>query len=336
MTDVHKHLPKIVKLVRSAFMAVPHDVDILAWEAARQGMHAQLRELLPSSYGIGSGPINNAQGHCSHAPDIVIYDKTRAAAEQSAEGSYNLKSVLAVLQFSMALNLAGPDAAIDVIQSVKRLQPYRAIPIAGKEAPDLSTRTERIPKQAFPLGIVLARGPLPELEHEERCLQLAELISLYAIGERPDYIYMLDWDVYYRNPVLDGRGLRGYELGICREPDHQNAERCYTCKERFFRQHFYYLHMCPLCGDLNYVKRRQTADLHGYVGLITGGRLSIGQAAALKLLRAGATIIVTTRFPHDAARRYASESDFADWCERLEIYGKLLKCNRSTLSPPPS
>ncbi|WP_236022972.1 SDR family NAD(P)-dependent oxidoreductase [Dictyobacter formicarum] len=302
-------------------MAVPHDADALAWEAARQGMRAQLRELLPSSYGIGSGPINNSQGQSSRVPDIVIYDQTRATSEPSAAGSYSLKSVLAILQFSMELNLTGPDSAMEVIRSVKHLQPYRVIPIVKKEVADLSTRTERIPKQAFPVGIVLARGSLPELEHEERCRHLAEFISQYELGERPDYIYLLDWGVYYRNPALDGRGLKGYELSICREPDHQNAESCYVCKERFFRQHFYYPHMCPRCGDLNYVKRRQTADLRGYVALITGGRLRIGQAAVLKLLRAGATVIVTTRFPHDAARRYASQPDFADWCERLEIYG---------------
>src|SRR4029079_2135544 len=41
----------------------------------------------------------------------------------------------------------------------------------------------------------------------------------------------------------------------------------------------------------------------------------------IKLLRAGAHLIVTTRFPRDAAARYAQESDFADWQHRLEIYG---------------
>ena len=56
--------------------------------------------------------------------------------------------------------------------------------------------------------------------------------------------------------------------------------------------------------------RRATST--GRVALVTGARVKIGYQAALMLLRAGATVIATTRFPHDAARRYASEPDFAD------------------------
>jgi NAD(P)-dependent dehydrogenase (short-subunit alcohol dehydrogenase family) len=57
------------------------------------------------------------------------------------------------------------------------------------------------------------------------------------------------------------------------------------------------------------------------VALLTGGRVKIGYQAGLKLLRAGARVIVTTRFPNDSARRYAGEKDFGDWRDRLEIYG---------------
>jgi hypothetical protein len=63
------------------------------------------------------------------------------------------------------------------------------------------------------------------------------------------------------------------------------------------------------------------ADLRGRVALLTGGRVKIGYQAALKLLRAGAHVIVTTRFPRDAAQRYAREPDFAKWGQRLEVHG---------------
>jgi NAD(P)-dependent dehydrogenase (short-subunit alcohol dehydrogenase family) len=79
--------------------------------------------------------------------------------------------------------------------------------------------------------------------------------------------------------------------------------------------------MCGPCGDFNYAKRTETADLRGRVALLTGGRVKIGYQAGIKLLRAGAHLIVTTRFPRDAAARYARESDFADWGDRLEIFG---------------
>jgi hypothetical protein len=57
------------------------------------------------------------------------------------------------------------------------------------------------------------------------------------------------------------------------------------------------------------------------VALLTGGRVKIGYQAGLKLLRAGASLIVTTRFPRDSAARYAAEPDFENWGDRLEIFG---------------
>jgi NAD(P)-dependent dehydrogenase (short-subunit alcohol dehydrogenase family) len=96
---------------------------------------------------------------------------------------------------------------------------------------------------------------------------------------------------------------------------------CYVCKEEYRLLHFFYDSMCPPCAELNYEKRFQTAPLHGRVALVTGARVKIGFQASLKLLRAGASVIATTRFPHDAARRYAREEDFAAWRDRLEIHG---------------
>jgi NAD(P)-dependent dehydrogenase (short-subunit alcohol dehydrogenase family) len=79
--------------------------------------------------------------------------------------------------------------------------------------------------------------------------------------------------------------------------------------------------LCPGCAELNFRKRTELADLHGRVALLTGGRVKIGYQAGLKLLRCGAQLIVTTRFPRDSAARYAKEPDFADWGGRLEIFG---------------
>lgn len=101
----------------------------------------------------------------------------------------------------------------------------------------------------------------------------------------------------------------------------QKPQNCYVCKIEYRELHFFYDSMCPTCAQLNYDKRFQTADLRGRVALITGARVKIGYQAALKLLRAGATTIVTTRFPKDAARRYAQEADFSEWSDRLQIFG---------------
>ena len=100
-----------------------------------------------------------------------------------------------------------------------------------------------------------------------------------------------------------------------------NPRDCYVCKAEFSRLHFFYDSMCPRCAEFNYAKRFQTAPLHGQVAVITGSRLKIGYQSALMMLRAGAQVIATTRFPVDSALRYAREPDFNQWCERLHIYG---------------
>ncbi|AWV91442.1 oxidoreductase [Bradymonas sediminis] len=107
------------------------------------------------------------------------------------------------------------------------------------------------------------------------------------------------------------------------EPIGQTEEErtCYVCRDAFTDVHFFYDQMCIKCGDFNYAKRSQTADLRGRVALVTGSRVKIGYQAAILLLRAGASVICTTRFPHDAARRYAAEEDFDEWKDRLKIYG---------------
>ena len=97
--------------------------------------------------------------------------------------------------------------------------------------------------------------------------------------------------------------------------------RCYVCKEPYDALHPFYDQLCVPCGDFNLAKRTETADLSGRVALLTGGRVKIGYQAGIKLLRAGASLIVTTRFPRDAAARYAQEADFDDWGDRLEVFG---------------
>ena len=97
-------------------------------------------------------------------------------------------------------------------------------------------------------------------------------------------------------------------------------QRCFVCKESFQEQHFFYRGLCFKCGELNLAKRNQTANLQGLFALVTGARVKIGYAVTLRLLRAGAAVICTTRFARDAARRYAKEADFAQWCDRLQVY----------------
>jgi NAD(P)-dependent dehydrogenase (short-subunit alcohol dehydrogenase family) len=116
-------------------------------------------------------------------------------------------------------------------------------------------------------------------------------------------------------PDFDQR-QRAQENANAADPQH-----CYICKQKFSAIHHFYDQMCPPCAEFNFNKRTELADLRGRVALLTGGRVKIGYQAGLKLLRAGAQLIVTTRFPRDSAQRYAREPDFGQWGHRLEIFG---------------
>lgn len=98
-------------------------------------------------------------------------------------------------------------------------------------------------------------------------------------------------------------------------------QHCYVCKVKYREIHHFYDQLCPTCAEFNFTKRGELADLSGTVALLTGGRVKIGYQAGIKLLRCGASLIVVTRFPRDAAARYAAEPDFGQWGDRLEVFG---------------
>jgi len=78
------------------------------------------------------------------------------------------------------------------------------------------------------------------------------------------------------------------------------------------------------CLDCCAVEARHCADvenLDGCVALVTGGRCKIGYEACLKLLRCGAFVVTSTRFPCSAGRRFLCEPDSEQWRDRLHIYG---------------
>ena len=97
-------------------------------------------------------------------------------------------------------------------------------------------------------------------------------------------------------------------------------QRCFVCKNSFKESHSFYRGLCWDCREVNCAKRHETANLDGLFALVTGARVKIGYAVTLRLLRAGASVIVTTRFARDAAKRYAGELDFGDWGDRLHVY----------------
>ena len=101
----------------------------------------------------------------------------------------------------------------------------------------------------------------------------------------------------------------------------RQARGCYICKQRYRLVDAFYHQLCPDCAALNHQRRDARTDLTGRRALLTGGRAKIGMYIALRLLRDGAHTTITTRFPHDAVRRFAAMPDSAGWLHRLRIVG---------------
>jgi NAD(P)-dependent dehydrogenase (short-subunit alcohol dehydrogenase family) len=101
----------------------------------------------------------------------------------------------------------------------------------------------------------------------------------------------------------------------------RGLRRCYVCKASYQDIDAEYHMLCAPCAAENMQRRHARADLTDRRAIVTGGRIKIGFHTALKLLRDGAQVLVTTRFPHDAARRYAAVPDAAEWHDRLWIHG---------------
>ena len=108
--------------------------------------------------------------------------------------------------------------------------------------------------------------------------------------------------------------------------------QCYVCKERYVEVDSFYHQLCRPCAARNHERRDARTDLHGRRALLTGGRAKIGMYIALRLLRDGAHTTITTRFPRDAARRFAATEDSADWLDRLQIAGIDLRNPRQVVA----
>jgi NAD(P)-dependent dehydrogenase (short-subunit alcohol dehydrogenase family) len=184
------------------------------------------------------------------------------------------------------------------------------------------SRPDRYSRKA--LGKALARARVRARREADRAM--LDQTGIRALRREPVFRTPLpkpEWTALDA-PIRDEEGEDEWAEAEARRDEGARVEAsrlCYVCKTHFNELHFFYDQMCPPCAELNYAKREQTADMRGRVVLVTGARVKIGYQAAVMLLRAGAEVIVATRFPRDAARRYAREPDSADWMQRLHIYG---------------
>jgi len=226
-------------------------------------------------------------GNSSTTPDPTV--------DLSAERLHALVEDLAAV--------AADRTVLDVLPDDVRRRLHQAI--ASLYEPDPVSRRQRFKK-------ALKEKQAARIRREDEVLHAT---GIRTLRRRP---------VFTTPNVIAPEGFVAEDVAPSGEDDrgeHIEPQHCYVCKQHYSRVHRFYDQLCPACGDFNFRKRTELADLRGRVALLTGGRVKIGYQAGLKLLRAGASLIVTTRFPRDSAARYASEPDFESWRDRLEVFG---------------
>jgi NAD(P)-dependent dehydrogenase (short-subunit alcohol dehydrogenase family) len=110
-----------------------------------------------------------------------------------------------------------------------------------------------------------------------------------------------------------------------------NLSHCYHCSAYFhaeakpgFMHKWFYESFCFSCSMEHLVRRLTPLTClsahEKKFALVTGGRIKIGYATCLELLRRGYHVITTSRFPIHAMARYQQEEDYDSFVGRLSLY----------------
>jgi NAD(P)-dependent dehydrogenase (short-subunit alcohol dehydrogenase family) len=309
MTDLRRHLPLILNCLRAHVAQTEHQ----SLHDAVTTCRAELVAALPASYIVAAGSLVDARRNSTPPANLVILDGTVPPGDVPA-GALAARQALLVALAGDIWDSDDLAQALTAIAAIKAVRPPQNIP---------SGEGKRLPKAMLPLGVVCVRQlAMPGVaDVVARGLALADMLAGYPMSQRPDILTVLGDGLDYRHPTLVGGTMMAETIGFARMPDLAQPHVCYACKTRFVRRHLAFDALCMACGDVQLRKRQARVDLAGRVALVTGGRSGIGHATALRLLRAGARVIVTTRFPHAAARCFTALPDCAAWHERLHIYG---------------
>lgn len=147
-------------------------------------------------------------------------------------------------------------------------------------------------------------------------------------SKREDYLQKKKADLaVLQSSTISKNALANTTLYYDDEPVRQSfsqlqlEKNCYACNSKYSLAHSFYNRLCPSCSGINYKNRFKEIDLTNRNVILTGGRVKIGYAAALKFLRANANLTLTTRFPAIALSQLQKEKDYDQWMDNLKIYG---------------
>jgi NAD(P)-dependent dehydrogenase (short-subunit alcohol dehydrogenase family) len=125
--------------------------------------------------------------------------------------------------------------------------------------------------------------------------------------------------------IVAGQLAAAPEMREATPPPNRRQKRCYICRYSLTSAHRLYPSLCNPCGEFNIAESSlslpENLDLKGKTAVVTGGRINLGYHTALRLLRCGASVVVSTRYPLDAEMRYLKEPDSEVWRERLRVVG---------------
>ncbi len=102
-------------------------------------------------------------------------------------------------------------------------------------------------------------------------------------------------------------------------PLQAGSRRCYVCRARYRELHRRYHLLCPGCAAFHEAKRAERLDLRGRRALVTGARVKIGHAVALRMLRDGAEVIATSRFADATRLAFERAPGFETFRDRLHV-----------------
>ncbi|KAJ1560332.1 hypothetical protein HK405_007475, partial [Cladochytrium tenue] len=199
--------------------------------------------------------------------------------------------------------------------------------------PYRSEVTKKVAGKLFPKHDATTR----QLMYEELIKSLKRCIQKAPKDPEPLDGYQLVADQLSQDSPQNGgqepeKGTDSWEQSVDqyiqqrREAPQAASQRlCYICRMAHTSGHKVFPAMCEPCGEFNLAGSRlslpENLDLRGRTALVTGARVNLGFHTALRLLRCGARVIASTRYPQDAVARFEAEPDSTAWSDRLRVIG---------------